>query len=646
MLEKQTVYEFVNFRLDVHKQRLFCGEEVVSLPPKAIELLVLLVENQGVILEKEEIISTLWSDTIVEESNLTQTIYLLRKALGKTPEGESFINTFPKRGYKFIPPVQETTIPTHIVRYTKSKQEKIYIEREEKETFETRTSVLPNELKETSIPANISLKDKIIQNKFLVISLLAVLGVGLLALGYSLSGDTVSDIKSVKSVAVIPFNVIGAEDKEGYLSLGLADTLITRLGKTEKIKIFPTEQVQRNLKSAKDPLELGKRLGAETILTGNLQQFENRVRFNVQLIRVSDGKILWSNQFDEKSNDFFELQDSLTRRVTDVLTLELSEKEQKLVSTNPTDNSEALKLYWQGRYYWNKRTKEMIQKGIEKFEEAVKLDPKFAEAYAGLADSYALTASGLPPKERFPKAKAAAYKALELNKNLAEVHASLAIVTYKSEWDWAKAEKFFKRAIELNDSYPTAHHWYGEFLVMLGRFDEGLKALRFAEQLDPFSIAIKTDIAEGLYRAKRFKEARAQIEKVLEYDPNHIQAFRILRNISIQESSKNPDVVKFDKQILGLYKVSPEEIVQLQNLYRNEGWENYWEKRLTDITNSLTNRYSLEKILILILLEKYDEAIDEIEQKSKKMDITPLTLKIDPLFEPLKSDSRFKKLID
>ncbi len=645
MSEKQTVYEFEKFQLNVYKQRLMREDKVVSLPPKAVELLVLLVENQGNVLDKEDIIDTLWSDSIVEESNLTQTIYLLRKALGNTPEGESFITTLPRRGYKFVHPVEVNAVPNSFVRYTKSKQEKIYIERSETEVFESQASNLPQVSEKLVSPTQIVDKPKGFQYTYLALAIFALLAICLAIFFFAFNGYPETGVNSAKSIAVIPFSMIGEDDKDNYLSLGLADTLITRLAKTDKIKVFPTKQIQSHLASAKEPLDVGKSLNADTILTGNLQKFDDRVRFTAQLIRVSDGYILWSNQFDEKSADLFILQDSLTKRVAKALTLELSDEEQKRVLTNPTDNPEALKLYWQGRYYWNKRTKQMILKGIEHFEAAIKLDPNFAEAYAGLADSYALTASGLPPNERFPKAKAAAYKALELNDNLAETHASLAIVTYKSEWNWAKAEKHFKRAIEIDDSYATAHHWYGELLVMLGRFDDGFKELKRAEQLDPFSIAIKTDIGEALYRAERFDEAKTQIKRVLEFDPNHIQAYRVLRHIDQQISSENPDAVKADIQVLSLYKVSPEEIVDLESTYKAKGWDAYWEKRLNTLADSPTNRYSTEKITILILLKKYQLAIDEIENKSKKMQITPLFLTIDPIFKPLKSNSRFNNLI-
>ena len=547
MTENTAVYGFEGFRLDVNRQRLFREDDVVSLPPKAIDLLVLLVENQGSILDKEVIIDELWSDTIVEDANLTQTIYLLRKALGKTSGGGSFINTIPKRGYKFIPSVESFPDQEISVSVTKRTTESIFISREHSETTEASISggLTNSHVPTAELPDNQGHKEG--SDGFRSSYLLAIIPIALIGLlGFAYLWNSYSAKRSLPndSIAVVPFKIIGAEDKEGYLSEGLADTLTTRLGQTKKINVFSTEKVRRYSRVGVAPLEIGKKLGADSVLTGNLQRIENRVRFNAQLLRVSDGQILWSNQFDEQSEDFFKLQDSLTGRIIKALTLEFSEGEQKQLANNPTDNPEALKMYWQGRYYWGKRTPKWVQKGIESFEKAIELDPKFAKAYAGLADSYVLASSGLPPDVRLPKAVEASKKALELDDNLAEAHASLAIVVYKLTRNWDEAEGHFKKAISLDNSYATAHHWYGEFLVLMGRHDEGINELKRAEEFDPFSIAIKTDISEALYRAERFDKAIEQAKRVLEYDPKHVQAYRILRHIYNQQMILLMDLIQ------------------------------------------------------------------------------------------------------
>ncbi|HRH46999.1 MAG TPA: winged helix-turn-helix domain-containing protein, partial [Pyrinomonadaceae bacterium] len=530
MTDNTEIYEFEGFSLNAKKQRLYRNGEIISLPPKAIELLVFMVENQGRVLEKEEILNTLWQDTFVEEANLTQTIYLLRKALGKSKDGVPLITTLPKRGYKFIPPVQKVSDDKISVTIERTKKEQIFIQREETEKITATVSkpVLANQNR--SFTSN---------KQYLLASLtiLFLLGIGAFFF-WRKNNSSVSGLQNIRSITVAPFNLIGGDDKNGYLSLGLADTIVNRLGNSNKIKIRSA-----GLQRVSNPLELGKSLNSDAVLTGNIQQVETRVRFNAQLLNVNDGEVLWTQQFDEDASNLFVLQDSITRQLSDALTLQLTGEEQKLLVRNPTENLDALKLYWQGRFYWNRRTPEWIRKGIECFEAAIKLDPNFAQAYAGLADSYVINASGFSVDERFTKAKQAALRALELNENLAEAHTSLAMVLYKFDWDWKNAEMHFRRAIELNPSYPTAHHWYGENLGIAGRFEEALNELKQAESLDPFSLAVKIDTAATLYRAGRYDEALDKAKKVLEIESDYIQAYRIIRHIYIKQNIPN-EIIK------------------------------------------------------------------------------------------------------
>lgn len=646
MLVNKEVYEFEGFSLNAKKQRLYRNGEIISLPPKAIELLVLMVENQGRVLEKEEILNTLWQDTFVEEANLTQTIYLLRKALGKSKDGVPHITTLPKRGYKFVPPVHKISDEEISVTIERTKKEQIYIQREETEKITATVSnseFLANSL---ANPVLINQNQFYISNKKYLLAafiILAIIGIG----GFFIwrkNNSTVNRLQNVQSIAVAPFNLIGGDDKNNYLSLGLADTIITRLGSSKKIKVR-SAGTQRNPNPETDPLEIGKRLNADAVLTGNIQQVENRVRFNAQLLSVSDGEVLWTQQFDEDASNLFVLQDSITTQLLDALTLKLTGEEQKLLAQKPTENLDALKLYWQGRFYWNRRTPEWIRKGIECFEAAIKLDPNFAQAYAGLADSYVINASGFSVEERFTKAKAAAQRALELNENLAEAHTSLAMVLYKFDWDWKNAEIHFRRAIELNQSYSTAHHWYGENLGIAGRFDEALNELKQAESLDPFSLAVKIDTAATLYRAGRYDEALDKAKKVLEIDSDYIQAYRIIRHIQIKQNAPQAEIINTDLQIERLLKTLPPTIAELQNIYQNKGWESYWRKRLELLPNAPQPLYIIEVAEVYVLLGENEKAIAVLEKQLKMKELTAAFLRIEPLFATLKTNLKFQELV-
>lgn len=647
MSENKEVYEFEEFSLNAKKQRLYRSGEIISLPPKAIELLVLMVENQGRVLEKEEILNTLWQDTFVEEANLTQTIYLLRKALGKSKDGVQHITTLPKRGYKFVPPVRKVSGDALSVTIERTKKEQIYIQREETEKI---TATLSNDgqiesLTNSPVQAVTTNQSRLsTTQKYLLGTVIICLIISVSAFYFLRNNNSANRLQNIQSIAIAPFNLIGGDEKNSYLSLGLADTIITRLGSSNKIKVR-SAGTQRSPNPVTDPLELGKRLNSDAVLTGNIQQVETRVRFNVQLLSVSDGEVLWTQQFDEDASNLFVLQDSITRQLSEALTLQLTGEEQKLLANKPTENLDALKLYWQGRFYWNRRTPEWIRKGIECFEAAIKLDPNFAQAYAGLADSYVINASGFSVEERFTKARQAAQRALELNENLAEAHTSLAMVLYKFDWDWKNSEIHFRRAIELNPSYPTAHHWYGENLGIAGRFDEALNELKQAESLDPFSLAVKIDTAATLYRAGRYDEALDKAKKVLEIDSDYIQAYRIIRHILIKQNAPQNEIITTDLQIQRLLKTPPNTIAELQNIYQSKGWNSYWRKRLELLPNAPQPLYIIEEAVVYLLLGENEKALAALENQLQKREITVPFLRIEPLFEQLKSNPKFENLI-
>ncbi|HXG65369.1 MAG TPA: winged helix-turn-helix domain-containing protein [Blastocatellia bacterium] len=403
-MSKQTkpLYEFGGFRLNAEKQRLLRDGEIVHLTPKAIEMLLLLVKNRGKVVEKDYLMETLWADTIVEESNLTQTVYLLRKALGKDGDGQPFIQTLPKRGYKFAAEVREVRQEGEAEVIGTLTRTRVVIRQEE--SVEAEDSAAPAQPEPLALPPA---PRRQWSGKAIAVTLICIALVGLAVYLIFRNPNPGGTGRRVNSIAVMPFQTVGAEGGEDYLGLGMADALITRLGKTGRIAVLPTDAVRRYTDAEQNSVKAGRALGVEAVLTGNVQQLLDRVRVTVQLVRVADGKAMWADKFDAKFTDIFSLQDLLSERVAEALTLELTGEEKRRLVKNYTQNLEVYQLYLKGRYYWGKRTPEWIRKGIEAFEQALKLDPDYAPAYAGLADSYAITASGLPPQERLPKAKLA-----------------------------------------------------------------------------------------------------------------------------------------------------------------------------------------------------------------------------------------------
>jgi len=645
------LYEFDNFRLDTERQRLLRGGEAVSLPPKALELLQLLIEQQGKIVEKDFLMNALWGDTIVEESNLTQNIYVLRKALGKTADGQSFIETHSKRGYRFVPAVQ-TPAPDQEIIVSKLTRARIVVTEEEIDDQPPGISDLPPSTLQLLPPSNLPALPaadlargagrRLLRRKELFWGCLFGLAVIAGLTVWLMRRNSESHEGAINSIAVLPFKTIGADGQEEFLGLGMADAIITRLGRTGKIAVSPTEAVRRYGEKGVDAITAGRGLNVAAVLTGNLQQSGERIRVTVQLLRVGNGQPIWADQFDEKRTDIFTVQDSIAQRLAGALTLKLSGDEQKRLTQASTSNVEAYQLYLQGRYYWAKRTPEWIRKAIACFEQAARLDPNYAHAYAGLADSYALTASGLPPLERVPKAKAAAQRALELDESLAETHTSLAFILYKFEWNWLESENHFRRALQLNPTYSIAHHWFGESLALMGRYEEGLARLREAERLDPLSMPIKADIGRALYRARRYDEALAQSRQLLEMDPNFRNAYATIM-YACQQKGQFAEAVEADLQVLRLSKIAPERIEELNAAFAASGWQGYWRKQLEMTKQRAQNEYIPAYLFAEIYLRLGDKeaAIQAIEKSYEERGDGPLFVRAEPPLDELRGDPRF-----
>jgi len=633
--QQKQLYEFDEFRLDAERLKLLRAGELLSLPPKAIELLLLLIERQGQIVEKDFLMTALWSDAIVEESNLTQNIYLLRKALGKTADGQSFIETHSKRGYRFVPAVTLNTPDPETLVVTRVTRTRVVVQQEESAAAEPVDTT----------PAPLALPAQVAPRPVRWLPVLAGAAVVLLAAaGFIWTNYSKSADASPQSLAVLPFTTIGDPGNEAFLGLGMADAVITRLGRTGKLLVSPTAAVRRYHEKEADPLATGKLLGVAVVLSGNVQQIGDRLRVTVQLLRVRDGRQVWADQFDEKFTDVFAVQDLLAQRLASALTLRLTAAEQQQLKQPHTANLEAYQAYLKGRYYWNRRTPEWIRKGIECFDQAIKLDANYAQAYAGLADSYAISASGLPPLERLPKAKAAAERALELDDTLAEAHASLGFIRYKFDWDWAGAEASFKRAMALNPNYATAFHWYGEMLGLVGRFDEAVAALQQAERLDPLSTAIKHNLGETWFRARQFDRTEQMAREMLDLDPMAPQVHYLRWHIA-QAQGRYDDAVAERIQHLTKLTTPPEILADLQQARATGGWRAYWQKELDLAAAGKLNLNTNELAKHCLYLGNKEQALRWMEKSFAERGDVPVLIKTLPSYDSLRADARFAKLL-
>jgi DNA-binding winged helix-turn-helix (wHTH) protein/TolB-like protein/lipopolysaccharide biosynthesis regulator YciM len=644
-MQGKRFWEFGAFRLDVGKMRLIRDGQIIQLPPKAVGVLHLLLQRAGQVTEKEELFTTVWPGITVEESNLTQTVYLLRKTLSQQDDTQNFIETIPRVGYRFNGQVREVfESETKAIALSPRLSTAVVPENQPEQPGLKTDQISDMALGEMAgTPTTLWRRGGV--KIGLVVS--AMILVAAVAVGIWLAGKGRGH--AVHSIAVLPFAELGADTADSALGLGIADTVITRLGSLDKIEVRPTAAVQRYNNTQIDAIEVGRQLGVDAVLSGRIHRVGDgqtaKMRVTAQLLDVATGKTILAKTFDLQPSDLFTLEDSLAQQVAASLKLDLTGADWQRLKKNYTDNLEAHQLYLKGRLFWNRRQPEWIKKGIECFEEATRLDPNYALAYAGIADSYALTSSGMPGLERMPKAKAAALKALELDNELAEAHASLGFIKYKFDYDWSGAEASLRRAIGLNPNYATAHHWYGECLSLMARPDESLAELQRAEKLDPLSLPIKQDIGESLYRARRYDRAITKFREVLELEPSFARVRRSMY-MTYQAMGRHDDAVNERLTQVSQWKMAPESLAALKQAYQESGWQGYWRKEL-ELMEAKKMGGSGETVLAQrhIYLGDKERAFPLMEKSFAERSGIALQLKADPEFDSLRSDPRFQEML-
>jgi DNA-binding winged helix-turn-helix (wHTH) protein/TolB-like protein/tetratricopeptide (TPR) repeat protein len=501
------LYQFGPFRLDTQEQRLLSDGRPVQLTPKSFELLRVLVENPGRLLSKDELLKLVWPDSYVEEGNLSHHVFALRKALGDEKASTQYIETVPRRGYRFIADVQEV-----------------------KETHQSRAIATDDASLADADPhipgASVHHRRWPIRAAAsAVMMLLAMTVIGIVGYRWRAGNIHTAPSSALRQIAVLPFKPIVVADRDESLEWGMAETLITRLGGVSEIGVRPFSAVRRYGSLDQDPAAAGRELGVDAVLDGSMQRVGGRIRVTARLVRASDGVALWVRTFDANVSDIFALQDSISEQVVGSLIPELAAQARSHFGARDTDNADAYQLYLRGRYFWNKRTKESLNNAIEYFGRALTKDPGYALAYSGLADCYIIR-HDLPPHDRMPKARDAATKALQINPNLGEAHLSLARVKGYYEWDRAGAERELRRAIQIDSRSADAYRTLAIHLMLVRRFGEAENANRRAQELDPLSVTVNKQAAWLAFHRRQYDTAIALYRSVLELDPHFAQAQR------------------------------------------------------------------------------------------------------------------------
>jgi TolB-like protein/DNA-binding winged helix-turn-helix (wHTH) protein/Tfp pilus assembly protein PilF len=512
---KRFVYEFGKFVLDPTEKTLLIDGVPIHLPAKEFETLFLLVENNGRALTKEQMMGAVWQDAFVEEGNLAKQVSKLRKLL--KGNGDAAIETIPKHGYRFsadVRLVESVELPAVIAE--KRIVNRVTFAFDNESGSDTRLAFPPRS--KTVRPGSTL--------AFAALAIVIVLGGQ-----WYWNRETPFRPSQIKSIAVLPLRSLTPGEEIDALGIGLSDALITELGSVRHLVVRPFGAVRGLSTNNEDAHELGQKLKVDAVLDGTIQRAGDRLRINARLVSTANGEQIWAEKFDDNFTNVFEVQDRISeqaaRALTAMLTDQPADQTGQRLTKRYTENPAAFDAYLKGRYFWNKRTEADFKRAIENFNRAVELDPNYALAYAGLADSHILLAvwGTEPPASSMEEAKQAALRALSADPNIAEARTSLAFIKWVYDWDFAGAAAEFTRALELNPNYATAHHWRSYYLVSMGRHDEAIEEIKRAQELEgPLSLGIMTDVGEIYCWAGRYEEAIEYLGEVMSLEPNYAVA--------------------------------------------------------------------------------------------------------------------------
>ena len=453
---------------------------------------------------------------------------------------------------------------------------------------------------------------------------------------------------AVESIAVIPFENQNKDAGSEWISDGLTESIIKNLTQLPNLRVIARSSVFRYKGRETDPLAVGKELGVRAVLTGRLMKRGETMLISTELFDVRDNKQLWGEQYERQLADMLSVQREIAREITNNLRPKLSGMEQSRMDKQYTANPEAFQLYLKGRFYWNKRTPADFRKAIPFFQQAIEKDPNYALAYSGLADTFALltTYASEKPKELMPKAKEAALKALALDDKLAEAHASLGFVAGYYDYDFATSEREFRRALELNPNYPTAHHWRAVHLSRLKRFDEAISEIRRALELDPLSTIINLSYGDILIDARRFDEGIEQYQKTIDLDPNFWFSYLFLGRAYEGKGMYDQAVDAYAK---AFNMVPAESLNELKEIYRKSSWKAYLRAVLDGLTTKFQRVSILQQPYVIAAfharLGQNDEAIKWLEKAYEEREMRMTWISVAFEFDSMRSDPRFKELV-
>ena len=632
-VRRMSIVRFGTYEVSLHSGEVRKAGLRIKVQQQPMKLLEILLERPGEVVTREELRSRVWANESFGDFDQAVNIAIakLRSALGDSAENPRFIETLPKRGYRFIADVSVVDADARLKEPGSS----------------------PGDLPATEHEHNVQGAGLTVAPKRWmgptprVIVALALLLI-LLILSVWLFRSRSRAPTGIRSLAVLPLDNLSADASQNYFADGMTDELITDLAQISALRVISRTSVMV-YKGARKPLpQIAHALNVDAVVEGTVLRSGDQVRITAQLIDASTDKHLWSQSYEGDLRDTLALQNSVARAIADQIRISLTPQEQAALKSVKVVNPEAYEDYLKGRYFWNKRTADSLKVAQAYFNQAIEEDPKYARAYSGLADTYALLGDWqyavMPPTQAFPKAKTAALKAMELDSTLGEAHNSLAFILDGFDWDFDSAGKEFRRAIELNPGYATVHHWYAWHLSLLGRYDEAIAEMKKAENLDPLSLIINADLAELLVIAHSYDESVRQSRKTIEMDPNFALAHNQLAQAYLQKHMYDEAVAELQKAVQ-LSGGSPTCIANLARAFVASGKRSEAVSLLSDLKKRSNSGYSnaSEIAMIYASLGDTNQAMNWLE-KGYEERFNPGVL-LRPGFDPLRSDARFQTLV-
>ncbi len=649
-----SIFKFGAYESHPQTRELFKHGSKLKVRPQPLQLLNLLLSRAGDVLTREELRKKLWSsETFVDfEHGLNNSVKELRAILGDSAAEPRYIQTLPKLGYRFIAPVEVAGPAMHSIPM--------------REPEDASSSAQPSpgaavgvsgvvEVP-TDVPIAAAVRPRFWRS-WVVPGLAAILVV--MVVGYfqwSRSRTRPQPISGRIMLAVLPFENLTGDAGQDYFSDGLTEEMIAQLGRLdpEHLGVIARTSVM-HYKHGEQPLDqIGRELGVQYVLEGSVRRDADKVRITAQLIQVKDQTHLWSRQYDRELTHLLTLQGEIAQETAGEIQNTLGNNQKSFithVASSPALSPEAFQaydLYLKGRYFWNKRTLEGFQQSVDFFQQAIAKDPNYARAYSGLADSYSMMSayynSLFPANEIMPKARAAATKAVQLDEGLAEAHTSLAVIAQNYDWDRATAEKEYRRAIQLDPNYATAHHWYAEFLGLQGRFDEALVEMGRARHLDPLSLIIASDNGVILFFSRQYDAAMEQFRGALDMDPGFPRA-HMLVYVYVQKGM-------FAEAIASVQKWRGIDDpawnwAETAYVYGRSGQESQ-ARRALQMLEQLNQRRQADAatfVTAYIGMDNKEEALAWLQKAYLEHSPSLTALKVDPLYDPLRGAPRFQGLL-